>query len=350
MSEGLPLPEQPAATPAVIERAFGSENRTRLLEEYFTRSPQVSPMDAWRHIYALLLWIDPTTGLAHCYESDKSQPGRPWYDRTVSFHGWLCEQFHALPRDLGGRIDWLFNAAIRDVRARGVAAARRAGRSPPDYPVPGEDPGLAGLVCESLAPYLASTPTPEAMLDLSLKVRDYYGLENKRKNLVGEGFEDVLSAVIRRLPGATSWRVLVRPVLHAVPGFREHRVGEKPKKVDLVLLRPGGRRRVLVTAKWSVRADREEQFASDFEAYSRLEHAGEPFDYVLVTNEFDAARLVAACDRRRQNDRLFEHVVHVNPEGPLIAYGQDPRRAAGRLRRLIDEGRLQSLTSWLTSL
>ena len=34
------------------------------------------PIPAWKHVYRLLLWIDSTTGLAHCYESDKSQPGQ----------------------------------------------------------------------------------------------------------------------------------------------------------------------------------------------------------------------------------------------------------------------------------
>jgi hypothetical protein len=48
--------------------------------------------------------------------------------------------------------------------------------------------------------------------------------------------------------------------------------------------------RTLVTAKWSIRADREEQFMSDFQTYERLESAGEDFAYLLITNEFDAAR------------------------------------------------------------
>ena len=38
-----------------------------------------------------------------------------------------------------------------------------------------------------------------------------------------------------------------------------------------------GDARTLVTAKWSVRADREEQFMRDFQAYERLESAGRDF-------------------------------------------------------------------------
>src|SRR5207248_7121636 len=94
---------------------------------------------------------------------------------------------------------------------------------------------------------------------------------------------------------------------------------EKGKKVDLALLWNG--RRTLVSAKWSIRADREEQFKSDFDVYARLESAGQDFAYTLITNEFDAARLKAACENRRQNAPLFSHVVHINPAGVLAAYG-----------------------------
>ena len=59
---------------------------------------------------------------------------------------------------------------------------------------------------------------------------------------------------------------------------------------------------------------------SDFQTYERLEAAGEDFAYVLVTNEFDAARLRAACERRRQNAPLFTHVVHINPTALNVVY------------------------------
>jgi hypothetical protein len=106
----------------------------------------------------------------------------------------------------------------------------------------------------------------------------------------------------------------------------------------------------LASVKWSVRADREEQFGVDFEAYARLEAAGRDFDFVLVTNEFDAARLSAACERRRQNAALFTSVVHVNPEGPLAAYGTERRRSAKKLEAHVDSGRLVGLDRWLTDL
>ncbi|MEY2548085.1 MAG: hypothetical protein QOD64_667, partial [Verrucomicrobiota bacterium] len=76
----------PESGPAkeVVDRAFGANNRARLLARYFENAGLISPENAWQHIYRLLLWIDRTTALAHCYESDKAQPGRPWYGRSLA--------------------------------------------------------------------------------------------------------------------------------------------------------------------------------------------------------------------------------------------------------------------------
>ena len=90
-----------ATTPdsSQIDRAFGFDNRARLLARYFDQAADepVTPESAWRHIYRLLLWIDRTIGLAHCYESDKCQPGRPWYARALRFHQWVSHQLGSSP-------------------------------------------------------------------------------------------------------------------------------------------------------------------------------------------------------------------------------------------------------------
>jgi hypothetical protein len=187
------------------------------------------------------------------------------------------------------------------------------------------------------------------MRRLIQRIRGHLSQENKRKNLVGEGFEDVLTSLIQRLPGTSNVSVSARPLLHSLRGFRPPPGTEKPRKVDLAIIGPGDQRD-LVSAKWSVRADREEQFGVDFEAYARLEDAGHDFAFTLVTNEFDAARITAACERRRQNAYLFTSVVHVNPDGPLSAYGAARRRSAGKLDELITSGRLISLERWLTTI
>jgi hypothetical protein len=328
-----------------------------MLDEWFATAPKPTPARAWQHVYRLLLWIDRTTGLAHCYESDKAQPGRPWYARSLAFHDWLGRELEAEATNLGGAIDWLFKrgterlaeAAAR-VQAERLAAAGVQRHGYEDFPVPGTDPELEALIIDELTPWLSEEPPRDAVGELTQKVRTYFTQENKRRNLTGEGFEDTLAALLSRLPGSERLEVRPRARLHELPGFREPPGRQKIRKVDLGLVKDG-LERSLTTVKWSIRADREDQYQTDFTDYARLEDENRDFGFVLVTNEFDAARLAAACDLRRENAFLFTAVVHVNPRGPYAAYGSEKRRgAAARLEELVQSGRLVSLEQWLTDL
>ncbi|SCG38460.1 hypothetical protein [Micromonospora coxensis] len=353
----------PVVQSAVGARAFGEENRARLLRDYFPRGEDVDPALAWRDVYRLLLWIDRTTGLAHCYESDKCQPGRPWYARSLAFHVWVAGALGVDPGDLDKHIDLLFRNATADLA---LAAAKNRGRLLPavaeqrkpyegmGLPEPGEDPELESIITGSLEPFLLQKPPSELLRNLTERIQAHVSFENKRKNLVGEGFEDTVAALLRRIPSiAERHSIFVRPPLHHLPGFRTPRANSKTRQVDLALVDNVSTRRTLVSCKWSVRSDREEQFVSDFRDYDQLEEAGQDFEYVLITNEFDPARLAAACEVRRQNSPLFTAVVHVNPAGLYAAYrGPVPQRGRGIARALthIDSGRLSGLDSWLTEL
>jgi hypothetical protein len=341
---------QEAAQEAVA-RAFGAENRARLIARYFNAAGDVNTGNAWQHVYRLLLWIDRTTALAHCYESDKAQPGRAWYARSLAFHAWISDQLSTTPANLAEHIDWLFREAIKDIANKNLTARTTAyttqrvpyeGRG---FPEPGEDPELAGIIKESLGKWVQKQPPEEEYRNLIRRFTFYMSQENKRRNLVGEGFEDVIAAVVRRLPFSNKFEIRNRSLLHELTGFYSPSPNEKAKRVDLAIV--SNNHRTLVSAKWSVRADREEQFQSDFETYARLESAGRDFAYTLVTNEFDAARLKAACERRRQNALLFTHVVHINPAAVLATYGEIDRGSSNLVRAHVDSGRLMSLQSWL---
>ena len=346
----------PAKEQDILRRPFGSESRRQMLAEWFAQGPPPTPGDSWQHVYRLLLWIDRTTGLAHCYESDKSQPGRPWYGRSLRFHDWVSRALCTTSTGLAGETDWLFRygtkrlaEAVARMQAERALIADRQRQSYPGFPIPGEDPELKAILLDQLQPWLTGVPPREALTELTALVRNYFMQENKRRNLVGEGFEDVLAAIIQRISGGEKLKVMARPLLSDVPGFRLPPRNEKERRVDLAVI--GGKAgRTLVSVKWSVRADREEQFGIDWEAYARLEDEGRDFDFVLVTNEFDAARLLAACDRRRPGSFLFQSVVHVNPDGPIAAYGGEGRGAAVRLPELVASGRLTNLETWLTGL
>ena len=198
-----------------------------MLTEWFIAASPPTPTTAWKHVYRLLLWIDRTTGLAHCYESDKSQPGRPWYERSLRFHDWVAQGLGTSPAALAGEIDWLFRkGTMRLVEAASRVEAERArvalGQQAafPSFPLPGDDPELETLIVDQLAPWLTSVPPRDALSDLTRAVSTYFTQENKRRNLVGEGFEDVLAAVIGRLPAGDELSVSARPLLSNVAGFR----------------------------------------------------------------------------------------------------------------------------------
>ena len=326
------------------------------------RAGEVTAANAWQHVYRLLLWADQTTGLAHCYESDKCQPGRPWYARSLAFHAWVSEALGSSPAGLAEDIDLMFRWVTADLAvsvAAGRAAAAKRQRQPyagQGFPEPGMGTGLEAIITETLGPYLQATPPAEILHQLGQRIHAYISQENKRKNLLGEGFEDTFAAILRGVPGISrAYDIRVRSFLQYLPGFYRTRGDEKPKQVDVALIRRSDGYRTLLTCKWSVRSDREEQFLSDYDAYVRLEAAGQDFGHVLVTNEFDPARLAAACDNRRGNAPLFTSVVHVNPDGLRAAYAAPAgrsRRGGGMERTLahLDSGRLSGLASWLSAL
>ena len=337
----------------VVKGAFGERNRVRLIAEYFAEhSDPKTP--AWEHTYRLLLWVNQTTGLAHCYESDKCQPGKPWYGRSLAFHAWAAHALGVEPIRLAENVDWLFRRATKDLAEEVLRSAQQrikraelqrkpfAGRA---MPQPGEDPELIAIIREGLAGYLNGEVPRETWNVLVERVREYLAQENKRKNLVGEGFEDVIAAVIRRKVGSVDVRA--RAQLNELAGFNRVRQGEKVNKVDVAILKPKPGRRTLVTAKWSIRADREKQFAADFGDYVNARADSEPFDYVLVTNEFDPARLMRACEKLGTNEYMFSHVVHINPDAIRATYGDTKEESATKVLAFIAAGRLIGFDRWI---
>lgn len=351
--------EAKPAKSKTVKAAFGAANRSRLIDLYFQDHRASSPGQAWRHVYQLLLWIDGTTGLAHCYESDKSQPGKHWYPRALAFHEWVSKQLRASPDGLADSLDWLFRRATLDLakylleHQAAILAKAKGQRAPYEgrgFPKPGEDAELVSIVQSVLGDYFSAQPPEEKWRELVQRVRQHVTLENKRKNLVGEGFEDVLSSVVRRSASAALLDIGVRRLLQTVPGFEKERKGDKPNKVDVVILGTKNGRRTLVTAKWSIRADREKQFQAEFSNYVSAKSDLKPFDYVLVTNEFDPARLVRACEQTAANNYMFTDVVHISTDAVRATYGASPEDSMKKVIEYIDAGRLLSLGDWIAKL
>ena len=85
---------------------------------------------------------------------------------------------------------------------------------------------------------------------------------------------------------------------------------------------------------------------------SLCERTGQSFDYVLVTNEFDPARLAAAAaaERQREGNPLFTSVVHVSTEALQTVYGNGPSHSFAKALAHISSGRIQSLADWFAQL
>lgn len=130
-------------------------------------------------------------------------------------------------------IDWLFIKACadlasailrREARLTEVAAQQRDGYEGRGFPEPGADPELAAIIRDAIAEYLAKDPPEEVWHAVTQKVRQYLAVQNKRKNLVGEGFEDVLAQTVRRACKVPQGQVFTRSLLYEIQDSTEPRL------------------------------------------------------------------------------------------------------------------------------
>ncbi len=92
---------------------------------------------------------------------------------------------------------------------------------------------------------------------------------------------------------------------------------------------------------------------SDFQTYVDCNATSEPFEHVWVTNEFDAARLLANATATAHNANLFTVIVHVNPDAVRVVHRlHDDGQRAGlvALNDALARRRIIGLGEWLGSL
>lgn len=329
------------------ETPFGQATRMRVLNEYFATAGEVTAADAWEHVYRCLLWMNLGAGLAHIYDSNHMQPGGVFHGRAARFTDLLCKHWGISSRELPNRIDYLFKGCIAEWRRRQSAQADTAIDEETESELISAIEGV--LRSEGIAEPKALSVARR----IEVLSRDFFTIGNKRKNALGEGFEDVLLILLQRVCRIPSSRLKLRTPVSRLPGFRRsppRSPGEKRKREphpDIAVVE-GETTHVIATAKWSMRQDRETQFQSEYSSFQMNKVQPAELTYALITNEFDIARLknVASAMPGGSGGYIFHTIYHINL--PLL---RDTH--GGRFKEIepwVGTGKLKSLSDFFVEM
>lgn len=353
------MPVGSVRTTLAADSPFGQRSRLRVLDSYFASAGELTASNAWMHVYKTLLWLDDRTHLAHIYDSNHMQPGGNFYQRAIRFTNALSRRLGVLPRQLGGSIDYLFRESVREMlRLEDVGESALPSHVAELAAL--EEADEAGLELESsqlitdISELLLEAGIgPAEALPLAARIEQrasaFFTVGKKRQNVLGEGFEDVLGILLERVAKVSPAKIRVRATVTELPGFRRAAPvaalgrSERAPRPDLAIVN-GATTSAIITAKWSMRQDRETQFVHEFDAYTRLKIQPQPVHFVLVTNEFDAARLDnVARAQAETRGYIFHTIYHISPE--LLRETQGSQ--IGAVEGWITAGKINSLEDFL---
>lgn len=342
---------------------FGTDSRLQSLRAHLGQTGPYQPATAWKFVYQELLWFDGSIGLAHLYEADKAQPGRSsWYDRTVRFTDRLQQLLGASDRaSLKAQLDRLFRDCLEKLlKAKEEAKLKgenleledleesEAGEGAGDVETYVPDADLVAEFSNALRE-VAKLEVADAMAlakDMVAKARHYFTVERKRQNILGEGFEDLLSLLAVKVSGVAQEHIRLRKKANTLPGFASEHNRERIESPDIAFV-SGSRTDALVSVKWSIRHDRQKQWADELDCYVALMSQPKAPRFLLVTNEFDPGRIVNAFSLDRGELKL-DTIYHVSLELLELALNDHP--TWGSVKAFIDAGRLKSLGDFFNEL
>jgi hypothetical protein len=180
----------------------------------------------------------------------------------------------------------------------------------------------------ALEAYLAlqmkcDAPAVRGSVDRLLRRREYRGLQ--RQNPLGTGFVGLVHHALSRYGSQHLVYELEMPAQEVFPGITFPGRSKAPA-VD-ALVRKGRVPRAIVSVKWSLRHDRINDLTNECPAYKQAASWGRhPLEYIVVTHEYDPARLEKVL-----SDACIDAVVHVHKPAVVEVSGLD-----GRLRRPLD--------------
>jgi hypothetical protein len=313
----------------------------RVLGEYFAQAGEVTADNAWEHVYRCLLWMNEGAGLAHIYDSNHMQPGGNFHNRAVRFTEELCGLFGVTRAELPAAIDYLFKGCVVEWKRTRAAAAI--------------DPEIESELISATEQLLRSEGLADERVrpvarQIEALSRDFFTIGNKRKNALGEGFEDLLYLLLLRVSGVPPGHIALRKPVSQLPGFRRAparlsgtRAAREPRP-DIAILEEGITH-VITTAKWSMRQDRETQFQAEYTSYQLNKTQPTELRFALITNEFDVARLnnVARAIPGGAGGYIFHQIYHINPALLMQTHGD----RIGTVAHWIGAGKILSLGDFL---
>lgn len=311
----------------------------RVLEDYFAQAGEVTEENAWEHVYHCLLWMNVGAGLAHIYDSNHMQRGGGFHARAVRFTDLLCAHWKITRKELPAKIDILFKGCIAELKRR---------HQEDDIDEDVESELISAVESELRDVGVLGDKSLALARKIEVLSRDFFTIGNKRKNALGEGFEDLLLILLRRVCCIPEGKLALRLPVSKLPGFRRaspQKKGEKRKREphpDIAIVEDNVTH-VITTAKWSMRQDRETQFQSEYSSFQMNKVQPTELTYALITNEFDIARLrnVLKAMPGGEGGYIFHNVYHVSL--PLLrgTHGDgfkeiEPWVGTGKLRSLSD--------------
>lgn len=344
---------------------FGRAVRMEILKDYFTEAGPVTPDNAWEHVYRCLLWMNEAAGLAHIYDSNHMQPGGVFHSRALRFTDALCKHWNVDRAALARVIDVLFRGCVAELQRRqsignngGPPMQDKAEPTAGGGDITGEDADIEAELESELIGQIAAELTAAGLSGavaeplaqrIEASARHFFTIGNKRKNALGEGFEDLLELLLVQAAEIPVDRIKTRTPVSKMPGFRKALPRKKGSKApreprpDIAIVQEDITH-VIATAKWSIRQDRETQLASEYQAFQMNKVQSTELQYFLITNEFDLARLRNMCKAipGGTGGYVLHTVYHVCL--PLLRQTHGERF---NLEGYVDTGRLASLSDFL---
>ena len=318
----------------------------RVLEDYFAGAGEVTETNAWEHVYRCLLWMNVGAGLAHIYDSNHMQSGGVFHARAVRFTELLCKRWKISQKDLPARIDILFKGCMAELKRRNEETGEIDSETESE------------LISDIQAQLRNEGIKYDRSLALARKIellsRDFFTGGNRRKNALGEGFEDLLLILWQRVSHISLAKLPLRTPVSGLPGFRRAAPRNKgdPRKrephPDIAIVE-GEITHVIATAKWSMRQDRETQFQSEYNSFQMNKTQTTELTYALITNEFDIARLKNVVNAEPGRDRggyIFHNVYHICL--PLLRETHGERFK--EIEPWVGTGKLRSLDNFLVEM